>query len=368
MDEPLSNLDAKLRVQMRAEIASLQSRLGVTTVYVTHDQSEAMTLGDRVAVLGDGRLQQCDTPRVLYERPANTFVAGFIGSPAMNLCRCRGLGERVGLARRRRRRAPERGARRGAERGRRRPAARGARARRRRDRRRRRRRRGDRRRRLRLRLGGRRRRADEARRPRRGKGCARARLARHASPARRRSAPVRPGDRDSALARRAEVRSWGGAPRFPARRRPACRRRGDVRAARPRVERVAAARRADLRPVARDRRGGRAGDLAARARRARPVRGPLVAEDLGLPHPRQHREDAGAARRACAAVLVAAAIRAACPEAAVDPDRFRPEDDERYPGHWSSPPRELPEERLLAAETRAQIAAAIEALPANQAP
>jgi multiple sugar transport system ATP-binding protein len=88
MDEPLSNLDAKLRVQMRAEIASLQARLGVTTVYVTHDQSEAMTLGDRVAVLGDGRLQQCDAPRALYERPANTFVAGFIGSPAMNLCRC----------------------------------------------------------------------------------------------------------------------------------------------------------------------------------------------------------------------------------------------------------------------------------------
>jgi multiple sugar transport system ATP-binding protein len=87
MDEPLSNLDAKLRVQMRAEIAALQSRLGITTVYVTHDQSEAMTLGDRVAVLGDGRLQQCDTPRELYERPANTFVAGFIGSPAMNLCR-----------------------------------------------------------------------------------------------------------------------------------------------------------------------------------------------------------------------------------------------------------------------------------------
>jgi multiple sugar transport system ATP-binding protein len=86
MDEPLSNLDAKLRVQMRAEIASLQSRLGVTTVYVTHDQSEAMTLGDRVAVLGDGKLQQCDTPRALYERPANMFVAGFIGSPAMNLC------------------------------------------------------------------------------------------------------------------------------------------------------------------------------------------------------------------------------------------------------------------------------------------
>jgi multiple sugar transport system ATP-binding protein len=86
MDEPLSNLDAKLRVQMRAEIASLQTRLGITTVYVTHDQSEAMTLGDRVAVLGDGKLQQCDAPRMLYERPANTFVAGFIGSPSMNLC------------------------------------------------------------------------------------------------------------------------------------------------------------------------------------------------------------------------------------------------------------------------------------------
>jgi multiple sugar transport system ATP-binding protein len=86
MDEPLSNLDAKLRVQMRAEIASLQSRLGVTTVYVTHDQVEAMTMGHRVAVLGDGRLQQCDTPRRLYDRPANLFVAGFIGSPAMNLC------------------------------------------------------------------------------------------------------------------------------------------------------------------------------------------------------------------------------------------------------------------------------------------
>src|SRR3954454_8157623 len=85
-EEPLSNLDAKLRVQMRAEIASLQSRLGTTTVYVTHDQSEAMTLGDRVAVLGDGRLQQCDTPHELYARPANTFVAGFIGSPSMNLC------------------------------------------------------------------------------------------------------------------------------------------------------------------------------------------------------------------------------------------------------------------------------------------
>jgi multiple sugar transport system ATP-binding protein len=87
MDEPLSNLDAMLRVQMRAEIASLQSRLGVTTVFVTHDQVEAMTLGHRVAVLRDGRLQQCDTPRRLYDHPANVFVAGFIGSPAMNLCR-----------------------------------------------------------------------------------------------------------------------------------------------------------------------------------------------------------------------------------------------------------------------------------------
>jgi multiple sugar transport system ATP-binding protein len=86
MDEPLSNLDAKLRVQMRADIAELQARLGVTTVYVTHDQAEAMTLGHRVAVLRDARLQQCDTPRVLFDRPVNTFVAGFIGSPAMNLC------------------------------------------------------------------------------------------------------------------------------------------------------------------------------------------------------------------------------------------------------------------------------------------
>jgi multiple sugar transport system ATP-binding protein len=87
MDEPLSNLDAKLRVQMRADIAELQGRLGVTTVYVTHDQAEAMTLGHRVAVLKDARLQQCDTPRALFDRPVNTFVAGFVGSPAMNLCR-----------------------------------------------------------------------------------------------------------------------------------------------------------------------------------------------------------------------------------------------------------------------------------------
>jgi multiple sugar transport system ATP-binding protein len=85
MDEPLSNLDAKLRVQMRAEIARIQRDLGVTTIYVTHDQSEAMTLGDRVCVLRSGLLQQVDRPQVLYERPANLFVAGFIGSPAMNL-------------------------------------------------------------------------------------------------------------------------------------------------------------------------------------------------------------------------------------------------------------------------------------------
>ena len=85
MDEPLSNLDAKLRVQTRTQIASLQRRLGVTTVYVTHDQVEAMTMGDRVAVMKDGVLQQVDTPRALYERPSNVFVAGFIGSPAMNL-------------------------------------------------------------------------------------------------------------------------------------------------------------------------------------------------------------------------------------------------------------------------------------------
>jgi multiple sugar transport system ATP-binding protein len=85
MDEPLSNLDAKLRVQTRTEIAALQRRLGVTTVYVTHDQVEAMTMGDRVAVLKDGVLQQAGTPRELYDRPVNAFVAGFIGSPAMNL-------------------------------------------------------------------------------------------------------------------------------------------------------------------------------------------------------------------------------------------------------------------------------------------
>ena len=85
MDEPLSNLDAKLRVQTRTQIASLQRRLGITTVYVTHDQVEALTMGDRVAVLKDGLLQQVDTPRRMYDRPNNVFVAGFIGSPAMNL-------------------------------------------------------------------------------------------------------------------------------------------------------------------------------------------------------------------------------------------------------------------------------------------
>ena len=85
MDEPLSNLDAKLRVQTRTEVVELQNRLGVTTVYVTHDQVEAMTMGHRVAVLRDGVLQQCDAPSTLYHQPDNIFVAGFIGSPAMNL-------------------------------------------------------------------------------------------------------------------------------------------------------------------------------------------------------------------------------------------------------------------------------------------
>src|SRR3954469_2356760 len=85
MDEPLSNLDAKLRVQTRAELVELQQRLAVTTVYVTHDQVEAMTMGDRVAVLRDGDLQQVDRPSTLYHEPANLFVAGFIGSPAMNV-------------------------------------------------------------------------------------------------------------------------------------------------------------------------------------------------------------------------------------------------------------------------------------------
>lgn len=95
MDEPLSNLDAKLRVQMRAEVSRIQKRLGVATLYVTHDQIEAMTMGDRVAVLNDGHLLQCAAPQELYDRPANVFVAAFIGSPAMNLYRA-ALAEGVG--------------------------------------------------------------------------------------------------------------------------------------------------------------------------------------------------------------------------------------------------------------------------------
>jgi multiple sugar transport system ATP-binding protein len=97
MDEPLSNLDAKMRVQTRSQIASLQNRLDVTTVYVTHDQVEAMTMGDRVAVLRDGALQQYATPSELYDRPVNAFVAGFIGSPAMNLLDLRRSGDGVTL-------------------------------------------------------------------------------------------------------------------------------------------------------------------------------------------------------------------------------------------------------------------------------
>jgi multiple sugar transport system ATP-binding protein len=89
MDEPLSNLDAKLRVQMRAEIARLQKDLGVTTIYVTHDQVEAMTMGDRVAVMRKGELQQVDSPQELYDRPVNLFVGGFIGSPSMNMIEAR---------------------------------------------------------------------------------------------------------------------------------------------------------------------------------------------------------------------------------------------------------------------------------------
>src|SRR5665213_1988950 len=85
MDEPLSNLDAKLRVQMRTEVSRIQRRIGVATIYVTHDQTEAMTMGDRVAVMRQGVLQQCDRPQVLYSNPTNLFVAAFIGSPAMNL-------------------------------------------------------------------------------------------------------------------------------------------------------------------------------------------------------------------------------------------------------------------------------------------
>jgi multiple sugar transport system ATP-binding protein len=102
MDEPLSNLDAKLRVQMRAEIAKLQTDLGVTTIYVTHDQIEAMTMGDRVAVMRKGELQQVDDPQTLYDRPLNLFVGGFIGSPAMNMLDAEivasngGIGAKVG--------------------------------------------------------------------------------------------------------------------------------------------------------------------------------------------------------------------------------------------------------------------------------
>jgi len=95
MDEPLSNLDAKLRVSMRTSLAQLHARLGVTTVYVTHDQVEAMTLGQRVAVMRDGRILQVDTPQRLYERPANLFVAGFIGSPAMNLVDASVVGDEI---------------------------------------------------------------------------------------------------------------------------------------------------------------------------------------------------------------------------------------------------------------------------------
>jgi multiple sugar transport system ATP-binding protein len=96
-DEPLSNLDAKLRGQMRTEISRLQKRMGITTVYVTHDQTEAMTLGDRVAVLKRGILQQLATPRELYEQPANLFVAGFIGSPPMNFLPATVEGDQVQL-------------------------------------------------------------------------------------------------------------------------------------------------------------------------------------------------------------------------------------------------------------------------------
>src|SRR5256714_8050978 len=98
MDKPLSNLDAKLRVSMRAELAKLHERLGVTTVYVTHDQVEAMTLGQRVAVLRDGVLQQVDAPQKLFRRPANLFVAAFIGSPSMNLVDAQVDGDRVRFA------------------------------------------------------------------------------------------------------------------------------------------------------------------------------------------------------------------------------------------------------------------------------
>src|SRR5262245_4945343 len=98
MDEPLSNLDAKLRVQMRAEISRLQRDLGVTTIYVTHDQVEAMTMGDRVAVMRKGELQQVDDPQTLYDHPVNLFVGGFIGSPAMNMVEAQIVKQNGGLA------------------------------------------------------------------------------------------------------------------------------------------------------------------------------------------------------------------------------------------------------------------------------
>jgi multiple sugar transport system ATP-binding protein len=97
MDEPLSNLDAKLRVQMRTQVARIQHQLGTTMLYVTHDQTEAMTLGDRVAVMRAGIIQQVDSPKVLYEDPANLFVAGFIGSPAMNFVPARIEGDTIKL-------------------------------------------------------------------------------------------------------------------------------------------------------------------------------------------------------------------------------------------------------------------------------
>jgi multiple sugar transport system ATP-binding protein len=97
MDEPLSNLDAKLRVQTRAELIKLHRRLGITTIYVTHDQVEAMTMGDRIAVMSDGVVQQVDAPLTLYNQPANVFVAGFIGSPAMNFVPARVVSEGEGL-------------------------------------------------------------------------------------------------------------------------------------------------------------------------------------------------------------------------------------------------------------------------------
>ena len=99
MDEPLSNLDAKLRVEMRGEIIRVQRRIAAPTLYVTHDQTEAMTMGDRVAILRDGVLQQLGTPEEIYDNPVNTFVAGFIGSPSMNLISARMEGTSIDLRR-----------------------------------------------------------------------------------------------------------------------------------------------------------------------------------------------------------------------------------------------------------------------------